>query len=533
MSRNGTGTYNLPAGNPVSTGTTISSSWANTTLTDIANALTGSIAKDGQTTATANLPMGTYAHTGVGNATVRTMYASAGQVQDSTLTYLTSVVGEDAITASAPAVMTSYVIGQTFRFIAVGNCTGAVTININSIGVKSIVQTNGSLLNSDDITSGAAVQIMYDGTNFQLISNIVSANSNVKLGYQSLNSNTTGTYNVALGYQPLKNNTTGVRNVAIGVQCLNQNTSGNDNIALGRIALFNNTTGSDNISLGRSCLIGNTSGTYNIALGYAALLSNTIGTNNIALGQQALNGNTTGISNVALGFGAMSSSSTGSNNVALGEGALNYNRAGVNNTAVGAAALYALSKGTDPLIITGDYNSAFGSSALFNNAGNYNTGLGYEALKNNTTGSGNIAINPYSAAGTYAPVFDPTTQNNRLCLGSTAVTNAYVQVAWTVVSDARDKTDFASVPHGLDFVAKLKPTAYRYKMNREDIEGHGVVRYGFKAQDILALEGNTPVIVDAEDSEKLKLNDQSMIAVLVNAIQELNVKFEEYKASHP
>jgi hypothetical protein len=49
MSRNGTGTYNLPAGNPVVTGTTISSTWANNTLADIATALSGSVAADGQT----------------------------------------------------------------------------------------------------------------------------------------------------------------------------------------------------------------------------------------------------------------------------------------------------------------------------------------------------------------------------------------------------------------------------------------------------------------------------------------------------
>ena len=58
MSRNGSGTYSLPAGNPVVTNTTISSTWANTTLGDIANALTGSLATDGQTTATGNLQMG-------------------------------------------------------------------------------------------------------------------------------------------------------------------------------------------------------------------------------------------------------------------------------------------------------------------------------------------------------------------------------------------------------------------------------------------------------------------------------------------
>lgn len=58
MSRNGSGVYNLPAGNPVVTGTAISSTWANTTLSDIATALTGSVASDGQTAMTGPLAMG-------------------------------------------------------------------------------------------------------------------------------------------------------------------------------------------------------------------------------------------------------------------------------------------------------------------------------------------------------------------------------------------------------------------------------------------------------------------------------------------
>lgn len=66
MPRNGSGSYSLVAGNPVATGTVISSTWANTTLSDISTALTNSIAKDGQTTPTANLPMGGYKHTGLG-----------------------------------------------------------------------------------------------------------------------------------------------------------------------------------------------------------------------------------------------------------------------------------------------------------------------------------------------------------------------------------------------------------------------------------------------------------------------------------
>ena len=69
MSRNGTGTYTLPAGNPVVTGTTISSTWANNTLSDIATALTQSLAKDGQTVPTANIPLGGFKITGLGAPT--------------------------------------------------------------------------------------------------------------------------------------------------------------------------------------------------------------------------------------------------------------------------------------------------------------------------------------------------------------------------------------------------------------------------------------------------------------------------------
>jgi len=57
MSRNGSGVYSLPAGNPVVTGTSISSTWANTTLADISTALTGSVASDGQTPMTGSLDM--------------------------------------------------------------------------------------------------------------------------------------------------------------------------------------------------------------------------------------------------------------------------------------------------------------------------------------------------------------------------------------------------------------------------------------------------------------------------------------------
>jgi len=52
MPRNGSGLYSLPAGNPVVTGTIISSTTHNNTMSDIASEMTNSVDKDGQTVLT-------------------------------------------------------------------------------------------------------------------------------------------------------------------------------------------------------------------------------------------------------------------------------------------------------------------------------------------------------------------------------------------------------------------------------------------------------------------------------------------------
>lgn len=78
MSRNGSGTYTLPAGNPVTTGQTISSTWANNTLTDIATALTGSISADGQTPITGTLNFNTQQIAGTPTFTGNVTFGSTG-----------------------------------------------------------------------------------------------------------------------------------------------------------------------------------------------------------------------------------------------------------------------------------------------------------------------------------------------------------------------------------------------------------------------------------------------------------------------
>ena len=44
----------------------------------------------------------------------------------------------------------------------------------------------------------------------------------------------------------------------------------------------------------------------------------------------------------------------------------------------------------------------------------------------------------------------------------------------------------------------------KFRKNRDSQETDGIKRYGFIAQDILEIEGDNPVIIDAEQEDNLK-----------------------------
>lgn len=242
----------------------------------------------------------------------------------------------------------------------------------------------------------------------------------------------------------------------------------------------------------------------NTAVGNGALDSNTTGNSNTANGNQALVSNTTGISNIGIGSNALQNNTTGNNNTVSGRQALKGNTTGNNNTANGNQALFG------------------------NTTGNSNTANGTRALVSNTTGTNNIGIG--LDAGRSTSPFFVTTQDNRIVLGNNTHTHAYIKIAFTVTSDARDKAELAPIPHGLDFVNALQPTEYQFKAGGRDGEADGIRRYGFLAQDVLEAEGDDPVIVDAEDPESLKLHESYLVPVLVNAVQELTEQVNNLKA---
>jgi len=169
MSFNGSGTFVINStGQPVVTGTVISSTAFNALTADLATGLSTTMTKDGQTTATANIPMGSFKFTGLSAGSAATDSANIAQVQNSFGSFLT-VAGTDTITATVSPSLTAYAAGQMFAFVAANTNTGAVTINISSLGAKAITKTGNTALVSSDLIANYLYIIVYDGTQFQVV----------------------------------------------------------------------------------------------------------------------------------------------------------------------------------------------------------------------------------------------------------------------------------------------------------------------------------------------------------------------------
>lgn len=186
MSFNGSGTFNInTAGQPVVTGTVISSSVFNALTADLATGLSTCITKDGQTTVTANIPMNSFKFTGLAAGTAATDSVRLGQLQAGGSTLIT-VAGTNTYTGTMSPALASYAAGNTFTFVVPNTNTTACTLNIDGQGAKSITRDGTTALVAGDLVAGAEVVVVYDGTQFQVL------NSNSKTNF-----NLSGTLTVA------------------------------------------------------------------------------------------------------------------------------------------------------------------------------------------------------------------------------------------------------------------------------------------------------------------------------------------------
>lgn len=214
MSRNGSGTYNLPSGNPVVTGTTITSTWANNTLSDIANALTGSIASDGQTPMSGSLNMGNNQITNTADPTTAQSVATKNYVDTagslallkannlSDVANATTARGNlIAAKSGANSDITSLTGLTTALSVAQGG-TGATTLAGANISVTNVANTFTATQTFNGTSSTKAINVLNIAEASYVVSGAPSATTNYYLNngsvqYYTSNTTTNFTLNIA------------------------------------------------------------------------------------------------------------------------------------------------------------------------------------------------------------------------------------------------------------------------------------------------------------------------------------------------
>jgi len=134
MSRNGSGTYTLPAGNPVVAGTVIATTWANNTMNDLASAMTDSVAADGQTPMTGPLNMNSNKVTNLATGTISG--DGINYAQFNTPTFGGAVVCSSTLTVTGATVLSSD---------ATMSGTGQLKIPNGTTGQRSATPVSGMI----------------------------------------------------------------------------------------------------------------------------------------------------------------------------------------------------------------------------------------------------------------------------------------------------------------------------------------------------------------------------------------------------
>ena len=173
-------------------GTKILATRHDTNDQDMADGINSTLEKSGSNAATGNLDIGSNRITLVADGTAKTDVATVNQIQSNGPAFQATDTGtaNTYVIALTPAI-TAYAAGQRITFKAGAASTTASTLNVNTLGTKAIKKQNDQDIASGDIESGSIVTVVYDGTSFQMTSQLASASttspggSNTQVQYNS------------------------------------------------------------------------------------------------------------------------------------------------------------------------------------------------------------------------------------------------------------------------------------------------------------------------------------------------------------
>ena len=209
------------------------------------------------------------------------------------------------------------------------------------------------------------------------------------------------------------------------------------------------------------------------------------------------------------------------------------------------------------IVVTENSNTFIGNDAAGTGVvtGDSNTAVGKSAGLNLTSGGNNLLLG-HDAGITGSPGGNITTASITIVLGDENISSFNCQVALTVASDERDKTEFSDLNLGLEFVKSLEPVTYywdrRSSYGDKEAEDYDLTAQtpdgthkedwmdvGFKAQSVLALEeaaGHTIsdkknlTVSLSEDGKQYGLQYEKFVPILVKAIQEQQALIESLTA---
>lgn len=102
------------------------------------------------------------------NDTIRAIMGAVARYVADNNAALSTGGSSNAYTLTPNQAIGAYARGQTFMFLSNHTNTGSATLNVSSLGARSIKTADGSNIVAGDIVSGGAYLVVYDGTQFQL-----------------------------------------------------------------------------------------------------------------------------------------------------------------------------------------------------------------------------------------------------------------------------------------------------------------------------------------------------------------------------
>jgi len=96
--------------------------------------------------------------------------ASVVSVQNALHTFAADAEASDAYAITLDPAVTAYVTGQSFTFSANTANTGASSLNVNGLGARTLKKEHDVDTITGDIEAGSVIEVVNDGTNFQIVS---------------------------------------------------------------------------------------------------------------------------------------------------------------------------------------------------------------------------------------------------------------------------------------------------------------------------------------------------------------------------